>query len=158
MASAIEELNAALADELLSKLKVQSWQFFEDLVVQLLVRMGYGGSAREVAQSLRTADDGIDGVINEDELGLDRVYLQAKRWTSENAVVGQPEIQKKGVFVTTSRFSKDAHEYVPHIDYSVVLIDGQRLAGLMIKHGLGVSTLETYSVKRLDEDFFAEGP
>ena len=168
IADAVKELNTALSDELLSKLKVQSWQFFEDVIVKLIIAMGYGGSEREVARSLRTNDDGIDGVINEDELGLDKVFLQAKRWTAEGATVGQPEIQKfvgalggqharKGIFVTTSKFSKDARDYVRHIDYSVVLIDGPRLTELMIKHGVGVSVIERFEVKKVDEEFFMTG-
>ncbi len=139
--------------------------FFEQLVLDLMVRMGYGGT-QDSSASLTTAgsDEGIDGVINEDQLGLDIVYLQAKRWENQ---VGRPEIQKfvgalhgkrarKGVFLTTSTFSRDAHEYVATIDPKVVLIDSRRLAQLMIDFDVGVSTSQTYAVKRIDTDYFSE--
>lgn len=139
--------------------------FFEQLVLDLMLKMGYGGTNdSSAALTNRGADEGIDGVINEDQLGLDIVYLQAKRWEGQ---VGRPEIQKfvgalhgkrarKGVFLTTSTFSRDAHEYVATIDPKVVLIDGRRLAQLMIDFDVGVSLVEAYLVKRIDTDYFSE--
>jgi restriction system protein len=127
--------------------------------------MGYGGSVREAGKATRkTADEGIDGIIKEDRLGLDAIYLQAKRW---EAPVGRPEIQrfvgalhgqraKKGVFITTSRFSNEAIEYAGQIDPKIVLIDGADLVQLMIDYGVGVSTVATYDVKKVDTDFFIE--
>jgi restriction system protein len=162
---AYKQIREVLAGELMDQIKTMSPKFFERLVLKLLVRMGYGG-AQESSASMTGAgsDEGIDGVINEDQLGLDIVYLQAKRW--ENPV-GRPEIQKfvgalhgkrarKGVFLTTSKFSRDAFDYVATIEPKVVLIDGRRLAQLMIDFDVGVSTVEQYSVKRIDTDFFTE--
>ena len=137
--------------------------YFEKLVVDLLVRMGYGGSLRDAGRAIgKSGDEGIDGIIKEDKLGLDVIYIQAKRW--EN-VVSRPEIQKfagalagqrakKGIFITTSRFSGEAQQYVSKIEPKIVLIDGEQLAGLMIDHNLGVSTEASYEVKRLDSDYF----
>ena len=156
-----------LAIELLEKIKSNSWQFFEDLVIDLMVKMGYGGSRIKAGQSIkRTSDEGIDGIINEDKLGLDVIYLQAKKWTKHGGI-GRPEIQKfvgalhgqrakKGVFITTSHFSKNAFEYVKTIDPKVILIDGETLADLMIEYGLGTSTVESYQIKKLDLDYFEE--
>lgn len=156
-----------LAIELLEKIKSNSWQFFEDLVIDLMVKMGYGGSRNKAGQSIkRTNDEGIDGIINEDKLGLDVIYLQAKKWTNEGGI-GRPEIQrfvgalhgqgaKKGVFITTSFFTKPAYDYVKSIDPKVILIDGETLANLMIEHGLGTSTVESYHIKKLDLDYFEE--
>ncbi len=156
-----------LADELLEKVKSGTWQFFEDLVVDLMVKMGYGGSRNKAGQSIkRTSDEGIDGIINEDKLGLDVIYLQAKMWTKEGGV-GRPEIQKfvgalhgqrarKGVFLTTSYFSKHAYDYVEKIDPKVILIDGEMLSNLMIEYGLGTSTVESYQIKKIDLDYFEE--
>src|SRR5262249_37744900 len=140
-------------------------EFFERLVLDLMLKMGDGGS-EESAASLTApgADAGIDGIINEDRLGLDVIYLQAKRW--ENTV-GRPEIHrfvgavhgkraKKGVFITTSSFSRDALDYAALIDPKVVLIDGSRLAQLMIDFNVGVSRSRTYEIKRIDSDYFAE--
>ena len=131
-----------------------------------MIKMGYGGSREEAGRAVgRSGDGGIDGVINEDRLGLDAIYLQAKRWTN---TVGRPEIQQfvgalagqrasKGVFITTSRFSQEARDYAAsNSNYKVVLIDGERLADLMIEHDLGVSVAATYQLKRIDSDFFAE--
>jgi restriction system protein len=157
------KMRAGLASELLTRLKASSPQFFERLVVELLVKMGYGGSRRDAGQAIgRSGDEGIDGVISEDRLGLDVVYLQAKRW---EGTVGRPEIQrfvgalhgkraKKGVFITTGTFSGEAVAYVEHIDPKVVLIDGRRLADLMTDYDVGVSTSATYSIKRVDSDYF----
>jgi restriction system protein len=162
---AYKRIRDDLSSELVDQIKAMSPVFFEQLVLDLMVSMGYGGT-QDSAASLTKAgsDEGIDGVINEDRLGLDIVYLQAKRW--ENPV-GRPEIQKfvgalhgkrarKGVFLTTSTFSRDAHDYVATIDPKVVLIDGRRLAQLMIDFDVGVSTSQTYAVKRIDTDYFSE--
>jgi len=135
------------------------------LIVDVLIKMGYGGSRKEAGQAIgRTGDEGIDGIIKEDKLGLDIIYMQAKRW--ENTV-GRPEIQKfagalqgqrarKGIFITTSNFSKEALDYVKNIDSKIILIDGQRLAELMIEHNVGVSTVASYEVKKIDTDYFIE--
>jgi len=141
--------------------------FFEELIIDLLVKMGYGGSRPDAAAQLgRSGDGGVDGVINEDQLGLDRVYLQAKRY-SEGNVVGRPEVQKfvgslvgmgatKGVFVTTSKFSGEAIEFARHLSQRVILIDGQRLADLMIEHSVGVRLNRAVEFKQIDENFFDE--
>ena len=164
--SAYQKLRLDLAGELLRTVKTCSPEFFERLVVDVLVAMGYGGTRKDAGQAIgRSGDDGIDGIIKEDRLGLDIIYIQAKRWEGS---VGRPEIQKfagalqghrakKGVFITSSAFSKDATEYVSRIDSKIVLIDGQTLAGLMIDHGVGVATLATYDVKKVDGDYFVEG-
>jgi restriction system protein len=158
-------LHQALASDLLEQIKISSPQFFEHLVLDLLVAMGYGGSRRDAAEAVgRSGDGGIDGIIKEDKLGLDVVYIQAKRW---NNPVGRPEVQgfagslegvraRKGVFITTSRFSQEAREYVTRIEKRIVLIDGEELAQHMIDYGLGVSVVETYVIKRLDLDYFNE--
>jgi restriction system protein len=160
-------IHKELAIELLDKIKSNSWQFFEDLVVDLMVKMGYGGSRSKAGQSIkRTNDEGIDGIINEDKLGLDVIYLQAKKWTNDGGI-GRPEIQKfvgalhgqrakKGVFITTSYFAKTAYEYVKSIDPKVILIDGETLANLMIEYDLGTSTVESYHIKKIDLDYFEE--
>lgn len=154
-----------LADDLLEQVKTCSPQFFERLVVDLLVAMGYGGSLADAGQAIgRTGDGGIDGTIKEDKLGLDFVCVQAKRW--ENTV-GRPVVQafagsmegvraRKGVLITAGSFSKDAEEYVSRIERKIVLIDGKQLAQLMIDHDIGVATARTYSIKRLDSDYFVE--
>ena len=156
-----------LANELLEKIKTNSWEFFEDLVVDLMVSMGYGGSRNTAGEQIkRTNDEGIDGIINEDKLGLDVIYLQAKRWTKDSGI-GRPEIQKfvgalhgkrakKGVFITTGHFSKNAYEYVKTIEPKVILIDGEKLSLLMIEYNLGTSTIESYQIKKLDLDYFEE--
>ena len=155
----------ALADEVLERVKACSPIYFERLVVQLLIKMGYGGSREEAGKAVgRSGDGGIDGIINEDRLGLDAIYLQAKRW---EGVIGRPEIMKfvgalagqratKGVFITTSWFTQDAKDYALSSQYKVVLIGGERLADLMIEHDLGVSVAATYQLKRIDSDFFSE--
>ncbi|BAU57792.1 Mrr restriction system protein [Halorhodospira halochloris] len=162
---AYQQLRDETANELLHLVKDNTPEFFEKLVVHLIVSMGYGGSVNEAGRATRkTADEGIDGVIKEDRLGLETIYLQAKRW---EAAVGRPEIQKfvgalhgqrakKGVFITTSRFSKEALDYVGQIDPKVVLIDGADLVQLMIDHGVGVSTATIYEVRKVDTDFFIE--
>jgi restriction system protein len=159
------KMRAGLASELLDRVKAGSAQFFERMVVELLLKMGYGGSRKDAGQAIgRAGDEGIDGVISEDRLGLDIVYLQAKKW---DGTVGRSEIQtfvgalhgkraKKGVFITTGSFSGDAIAYVEHIDPQVVLIDGRRLAELMIDSDVGVNTAAMYQVKRVDSDYFDE--
>jgi restriction system protein len=157
--NAHRQLQAALADELLTRIKAQSPRFFEKLVLELLVAMGYGGSLQDAAQVVgQSGDAGIDGVIKEDKLGLDMIYVQAKRW---DATVGRPEIQgfagsldgyraRKGVFITTAAFSKEAQGYVERIDKRIVLIDGPSLARLLIEHNVGVTVASAYQIKRIE--------
>ena len=158
-------LRTTLAAELRERVQAGTPEFFEQLVVRLMVSMGYGGSLRDAGQALgRSGDEGIDGVIKEDRLGLDEIYLQAKRWANP---VGRPEVQKfvgalhgkrarRGVFITTSSFTREAQDYVRLIETKLILIDGDRLAGLMIDHGVGVTTVQTYELKKIDSDFFGE--
>jgi len=165
LANAWKQLRESLAKEILDKLRQVSPAYFEKIVVDLLVAMGYGGSVEDAASVLgHTGDEGIDGMIKEDKLGLDVVYVKAKRW-SQN--VGRPEVQafagslegaraKKGVFITTSDFTPDAREYVKRIEKKIVLIDGRQLAELMIDHDVGVTVVQTYKLKRLDSDYFEE--
>ncbi len=160
-------LKAALRAELLQRIQQNTPAFFEQVIVSLLVAMGYGGSRRNAAEQLgRSGDGGVDGVINEDRLGLDRVYVQAKRY-AEGSPVGRPAVQAfvgsliglgaaKGVFVTTSTFSEQAVEYARHVPQRIILIDGYRLAELMVEHNVGVRISQAIEFKRLDEDFFAE--
>lgn len=162
-----QSLREDLADELLDKLKKVSPGYFERIVVELLVKMGYGGSLADAGKAIgRSGDGGIDGIIKEDKLGLDVIYIQAKRWDSNS--VGRPDVQQfagalqgqrasKGIFITTSRFTKDAQDFAAGIGSKIVLIDGEQLAQLMIDHDVGVSTAATYHVKRLDSDYFSEG-
>ncbi len=162
---AYQKLQEGLASDLLQNVKDCSPAFFERLVVALLVQMGYGGSRKEAGQAVGgTADGGIDGIIKEDKLGLDIIFIQAKRW---EGTVGRPEIQKfagalqgqkakKGIFITTSNFSKEASDYVKNIDTKIILIDGQQLAELMIDNNVGVSPLATYEMKKIDTDYFIE--
>lgn len=167
IAIAFENLRTSLADEILEKIKSCSFEFFEKLVIELLIKMGYGGSREEAGRATKkTCDEGIDGIINEDRLGLDSIYIQAKRW--KDTVVGRPEIQKfsgaldtpgasKGIFITTSTFSKEAREYVKAINTkNIVLIDGIQLAQYMIEFNVGVSTEIIYEVKKIDTDYFSE--
>ncbi len=163
--AAYESLKLALAEELLQRILQASPSFFERLVVALLVRMGYGGTLRDAGQALgQSGDEGIDGIIKEDRLGLDIVYVQAKRWRPDRTV-SRPELQKvagalqgqrarKGVFITTSNFSSGAREYVQTIDSKIVLIDGPLLTQLLMDFGVGVSTVATYEVKAIDSDYF----
>lgn len=158
-------LRVALSSEILEKVRLCSPVFFERLVVELLVKMGYGGTRQDAGEAIgKSGDGGIDGIIKEDKLGLDVIYLQAKRW--ENTV-GRPEIQKfagalqgkrskKGVFITTSDYSKEAREFASNIDNKIILIDGNELADLMIDHGVGVSVVTNYEIKRIDSDYFIE--
>ncbi len=164
--AAYENLRDELSDELLSRLKKTSPAFFERVVVELLVKMGYGGSRADAGKAIgRSGDGGIDGIIKEDKLGLDVVYIQAKRW--DNNPVGRPDVMQfagalqaqranKGIFITTSRFTDDARNYVSQIGSKIVLIDGEQLTGLMIEHDVGVSTVSLYPVKKIDSDYFEE--
>jgi restriction system protein len=163
LASAYKQLRSALESEILSSVKEASPSFFERLVVDLLVKMGYGGSRQDAGKALgKSGDGGIDGIINEDRLGLDVIYIQAKRWEGS---VGRPEIQKfagalqgqrarKGVFITTSFFTKEAVEYASLIESKIILIDGAHLSRLMVEHNVGVSTVGQYEVKKLDSGYF----
>jgi restriction system protein len=160
---AYQSIRADLATEVLSRVKSGSSQFFENLVVELLLKMGYGGDRAEAGKAIGgVGDEGIDGIISEDRLGLDTIYIQAKRW---EGTVGRPEIQKfvgalhgkrarKGVFITTGTFSTDARDYVSHIEPRVVLIEGRELANYMLDLDLGVTPKATYQVKRIDSDYF----
>ena len=164
--AAFEEMQSALKQDLLELVRKMDPYDFEQLVVDLLVAMGYGGSRAEAAQvTQRSGDEGIDGVIKEDRLGLETIYLQAKRWQNP---VGRKELQafvgalhgqgaSKGVFITSGEFASTASEYVEKISQKgqkVVLIDGIRMASLMIEHGVGVSSIKTYALKRVDSDYF----
>ena len=162
---AYQSLRSNLGAEILETVKGCSPAFFEVLVVDLLVKMGYGGSRREAGQAIgRSGDEGIDGIIKEDRLGLDIIYIQAKRW---NGVIGRPEIQKfagalqgqrarKGIFITTSSFTRDAYDYVNAIETKIILIDGTALTEYMIDNNVGVTTEATFEVKRIDGDYFTE--
>lgn len=159
------QVRRQIEGELLAQIKSSPPEFLERVVVDLVVRMGYGGSRKDAGEALgRSGDEGIDGIIKEDPLGLDIIYLQAKRW---EGTVGRPEIQKfagalqgqrarKGIFITTSTFSSDALEYTSRIETKIILIDGTRLAKLMFDHGVGVATASTYEVKRIDSDYFTD--
>jgi restriction system protein len=159
------ELHQQLAEEILEQVKRAPPSFFERLVVDLLLRMGYGGSREDAGRTIgKSGDGGIDGVINEDRLGLDVVYIQAKRWEH---TVGRPVVQafagslegvraRKGVLITTSAFSSDAQDYVQKIEKKIVLLDGRALATLMIDNNVGVSVEATYEVKKIDLDYFGE--
>jgi restriction system protein len=163
--SAHEKIRESLAVEIQQKLKSCSPSFFERLVVEVIVKMGYGGTRQDAGRAIgRSGDGGIDGIIKEDKLGLDTIYIQAKRW--ENTV-GRPEIQKfvgaltgqrakKGLFISTSNFSSDAMDYVSRVDTKIVLIDGEMLAQLMIDHNVGVSIIASYDLKKIDSDYFTE--
>lgn len=162
---AYRKLRIEIEGELLQHVRETDPAFFERLVVDLLVRMGYGGSLRDAGRAVgRSGDGGIDGIIKEDRLGLDVVYVQAKRWQS---TVGRPEVQafagslegeraRKGVFITTSTFTREARDYVTRIDKRIILIDGEQLASFMFDFGVGVSSVASYEVKRVDGDYFAE--
>ena len=161
-----EQIRAALASELLDRVKKCSPRFFERLVILLLVRMGYGGSLKDAGQAVgRTGDGGIDGVIREDKLGLDNIYIQSKRWTDKP--VGSPDIDQfagalskkkatKGIFITTSAFTRDALASVREYSSRIILIDGIMLADYMIDYNAGVSIGSTYEIKKMDSDFFEE--
>jgi restriction system protein len=167
-------LRKQLESDLLERVKSCAPDFFERMVVRLLTAMGYGGSLADAGKAIgKSGDGGIDGVIKEDKLGLDLLFIQAKKW--DDTTVGRPEIQKfvgalygrkakRGIFITTSAFSKDAKDYVEGLESRVVLIDGRQLTELMFDHGIGVSTANSYVVKKIDSDFFdddavmADGP
>lgn len=163
--SAHQALKESLAADIIQAIKQCSSDFFERLVIEVLVKMGYGGSRKEAGQAVgRSGDGGIDGIIKEDRLGLDIIYVQAKRW---EGVVGRPQVQgfvgalagkhaQKGIFITTSSYTKDATDYVHTIDKKIILIDGPRLADLMIEHNVGTTTIANYEVKRIDTDYFSE--
>jgi restriction system protein len=162
---AYQNLRADLAADLLTQIKQSPPALFERMVVELLVKMGYGGSRKDAGRAIgKSGDEGIDGIIKEDRLGLDIIYIQAKRWDS---TVGRPEIQKfagalqgqrarKGIFITTSEFSRDAHDYASRIDSKIVLIDGEQLAQMLIDHNIGVAPVANYEIKRVDSDYFTE--
>ncbi len=164
---AYQEMRKSLAFDLLSKVLELTAPAFERLIVELLVKMGYGGSIKDAGKAIGgSGDEGVDGVIKEDKLGLDVIYLQAKRWKPGN-VVGRPELQKfvgalagqgakKGVFITTSTFTKEALDYTPKNETKIVLIDGEQLAQLMIDYNIGCSTQQTYEIKKIDGDYFEE--
>ncbi|MCZ7581501.1 MAG: restriction endonuclease [Fimbriimonadaceae bacterium] len=163
--TAYSRLRETLASEVLQQVKTAPPSLFEKLVVELLLKMGYGGSRQDAGRAIGgRGDEGIDGIIKEDRLGLDIIYIQAKRW---EASVGRPEVQKfagalqgqrakKGIMLTTSSFSGDARDYVSKIENKIVLIDGAQLADLMIDHNLGVSPMASYEVKKIDTDYFTE--
>lgn len=160
-----QKLHQNLTEDLLIKIKEMPPRFFERLVVDVLIKMGYGGSLEDAGKVIgQSGDGGIDGIINEDKLGLDVIYVQAKRW---EGVVGRPEIMKfvgalqgkrarKGVFITTSTFTTEARHYAQNLDAKIVLIDGYELASLMIEMGVGVSDIAVYNVKKIDSDYFVE--
>jgi restriction system protein len=160
---AYQEIKNSLAEEILDKVKSSPSDFFERLVVELLVKMGYGGSLKDAGRATRKVkDEGIDGIIKEDKLGLDVIYVQAKKWEGS---VGRPEIQKfvgalagqganKGIFITTSSFSNDAINYIPRNDTKIVLIDGKKLAEYMIEFNVGVTTTKNFEIKKIDSDYF----
>lgn len=162
---AYQSIRSELASEVLARVKASTPQFFESLVVELLLKMGYGRNRAEAGRAIgASGDEGIDGIISEDRLGLDTIYIQAKRW---EGTVGRPEIQKfvgalhgkrarKGVFLTTGVFSSEAKNYVSHIDPRVVLIDGRELAEYMVDLNLGVTPKTVFEVKRIDSDYFGE--
>ena len=165
--NAYQKIRTDLSDELLAYVMNSTPGFFEKLVVELLVKMGYGGSQRDAARAVgQSGDEGIDGIIDEDRLGLDTIYVQAKKWNKATSI-GRPEIQKfvgalqgkrakKGIFITTAGFTNEASEYAANIDTMLVLIDGKRLTNLMIDYGVGVATRTTYELKELDTDYFGE--
>jgi restriction system protein len=166
METGYQSARQQLSDEIRERLRAVSPSRFEQLVVDLLVAMGYGGASGEAGQVIgKTGDDGIDGVIKEDKLGLDHVYIQAKRWESNvprpivQAFAGSLEGQRtrKGVMITTSDFTKEAQDYVKRIEKRIVLINGELLANYMIDHQIGVATVKTYELKRIDNDYFEEG-
>ena len=162
-----QRIRKSLASELLNRVVELSPIFFERLVVELLVKMGYGGSIKDAGKAIgKSGDEGIDGTIKEDKLGLDIIYIQAKRWRPGN-VVGRPELHKfvgalagqgakKGIFMTTSNFTKEALEYTPKNETKIVLIDGEQLAQLMIDYNLGCTTQQIYELKKIDSDYFGE--
>ena len=165
LANAYQNMKNELANELLQQLKTSSPRQFENIVIDLLVAMGYGGSRKEAAKAIgKSGDEGIDGIINEDRLGLDVIYMQAKKW---EGTVGRPEIQKfagalqgqhakKGIFITTSNFSKEAVDFASRVDNKIILLDGDTLVQYMIDHNIGVTPFVNYEVKKIDLDYFTD--
>lgn len=165
LADAYQNLKNNLASELLQQLKASSPRQFENIVIDLLVAMGYGGSRKEAAKAIgRSGDEGIDGIINEDRLGLDVIYVQAKKW---EGIVSRPEIQKfagalqgqharKGIFITTSNFTKEATDFASRVDNKIILLDGDALVQYMIDHNIGVTPFISYEVKKIDLDYFTD--
>lgn len=162
---AYKKIKDNLAQELIDKIKTCSPKFFENLVIDLLLKMGYGGSRKDAGQSIgRSGDGGIDGIIKEDRLGLDIIYVQAKRWEGQvpvkeirdfaGSLLGKKA--RKGIFITTSSFPQTAHSFVDGIEHKIILIDGQRLAELMLEHNVGVTIQTAFEVKRIDTDYFSE--
>jgi restriction system protein len=163
LAKTYNELKESIEFEVLEQVKSITPMFFEQLVIDLLVSMGYGGNRQDAARAVgKSGDGGIDGIINEDRLGLDVIYVQAKRWDN---IVGRPEIQKfagalegqrarKGIFITTSSFTKEAIDFAKNIEKKIILIDGKGLSKLMVEHNIGVSVIGTYEIKKLDLDYF----
>jgi restriction system protein len=166
VSAAVDEANAAVAAEVLDRVRQREPAFLERLVLSVLTAMGYGGAAGTAEHLGKSGDEGLDGVIRQDPLGLDRIYVQAKRYSAARAV-GRPEIQEfvgalhgaqadRGIFITTSRFTPEAIIYADRVAARVILIDGQALSGLMVQHNVGVQDQHTYVIKRIDEDFFDE--
>lgn len=163
--SAYNNIRQSLTDEILQTVKNCSPSFFETLVVDVLVKMGYGGTRKDTGKAIgKSGDNGIDGIINEDRLGLDVIYIQAKKWDNP---VGRPEIQKfagalqgqrakKGIFITTSTFTKEAQDFALRIESKITLLDGETLSQLMIDYNVGVSLVASYELKRIDSDYFVE--
>lgn len=163
--AAYQNLRQTLADEVLQTVKNCSPAFFERLVIDVLVKMGYGGTRKDAGKAIgKSGDGGIDGIINEDRLGLDVIYIQAKKWEGS---VGRPELQKfagalqgkrakKGIFISTSTFTNEAKEYVSQIDSKITLIDGETLSQLMIDYNVGINSIATYELKKIDNDYFIE--
>lgn len=165
---ALNELNEALASDLMTEIMNLSPYAFESLVVKLLIKMGYGKpEENKDAVTVKSGDEGIDGIVSSDKFGFDSIYVQAKRWKTDS-VIGRPKIQEfqgalagqganRGVFITTARFSKEAEDYAAkQLHSKIILVDGERLTKLMIEYDLGVSTVHTYLVKRIDSDFFSD--
>jgi restriction system protein len=160
-----QELKRELADELLKNIKECSPEFFEKLVVDLLIKMGYGGSRKDAGEAVgRTGDGGIDAIIKEDRLGLDKIYIQAKRW-AKTIPIGEvrdfsgaldEKKSRKGVFITTSTFPQSAYSYVGKIEKKIILIDGEKLAELMIEYNVGISTQKVLEIKQIDSDYFQD--
>jgi restriction system protein len=166
IAAAVEEANAAVAAEVMDRVRQREPVFLERLVLSVLTAMGYGGAAGAAEHLGRSGDEGLDGVIRQDPLGLDRIYVQAKRYAADRPV-GRPEIQEfvgalhgaqadRGIFITTSRFTPEAATYADRVAARVILIDGPSLSSLMVQHNIGVQEQETYVIKRVDEDFFED--
>ena len=163
---AYQNINNNLATDVLQQLKKVTPKMFEQIVVDLLVKMGYGGSQKDAGEAIGgISDEGIDGIIKEDKLGLDTIYIQAKRWDS--FIVGRPEVQKfagalqgkrakKGIFITTSKYTNEALEYALAIENKIILIDGTQLAQYMIDFNVGVSLVNVYEVKKIDTDYFED--